>query len=232
MGTVLSSPQDRLAGRRRFSANQNGRPAEALSLLNRRPNEEGVKMRRLLVLLVTVIVLGARPAEAIPLRDIIELSKGGLSDEILLALIDLEKRVYPIDPATLKQLKDAGVSDRVILAVVRSGRTQPEPVAPPVPPAPVVPTHPAPVAPAPAPPPQVVVIDHHDRPAAPAAVAVPVPVYVPVVAYPVQRRWPHPPQQPIAPFSTIGLPHPRFGLSAPPPKPTSDPPYWKQQQQR
>ncbi len=172
-------------------------------------------MRRIVLLLLAVTVLSASPAQAITVRDIIELSKTGLSDEILLAIIDTERKVFPVDPATLKLLKDSGVSERVILAMVKSGRTaQPvEPAAPAPPPAPAV---------EPAPEPRVIVIDHHES--AVREVAVPVPVYVPVY---IPR---HGTSRPIVPFSTIGLPQSRLGLSSPPPKPTSDPPYWKQQQ--
>lgn len=175
-------------------------------------------MRRLVLLLIAVVVLSASPAQAITVRDIIELSKTGLSDEILLAIIETERKVFPVDPTTLKLLKDSGVSERVILAMVKSGRTQPVEQPAPAPPLPV------PVAPAPEP--RVIVIEHHD-PAPPVReVAVPVPVYVPVY---LPR---HGTPQPIVPFSTIGLPHSRLGLSSAPPRPTSDPPYWKQQKQQ
>jgi hypothetical protein len=91
-------------------------------------------MRRFV--LAAVIVLGgaaAASAERMSTRDIIELSKAGLGEEVLLALIDVNRGVYPIDLATLKQLKDAGVSDRVIAALVRSGRETPLPSPEPVP---------------------------------------------------------------------------------------------------
>ena len=182
-------------------------------------------MRRAILVLVTVFALGVAPAEAISVSDIIELSKSGLSDEILLALIDIEKKVFPVDTETLKLLKDSGVSEKVILAMVRSGRTQPVEMSAPLPvaPAPVV---------APEPPePRVVVIDHHEH-SEPRVreVAVPVPVYVPV--YVPRRGHPDHNVPPTAPFSTIGLTQPRMGLRPAPAKPTSDPPYWKQQQQQ
>jgi len=66
--------------------------------------------------------LAAGRAEAVTVRDVIELSKAGLSDSVLLALIDVDRSVYSIDTATLKQLKTAGVSDAVIVAMIRSGR--------------------------------------------------------------------------------------------------------------
>ena len=62
-------------------------------------------------------------AEAITLREIVELTRAGLSDDVLLALIEVDQRVFEIDPDTLKALKDAGVSPRVIVAIVKSGRT-------------------------------------------------------------------------------------------------------------
>jgi hypothetical protein len=62
------------------------------------------------------------PAEALTIRDVIELTKAGISDEVLLALIDVDGGVYASDAETLKALKEAGVSERVMVALVRSGR--------------------------------------------------------------------------------------------------------------
>jgi hypothetical protein len=130
-------------------------------------------LRRTVFALLTAVALSAGRADAVTIRDLIELSKAGLSDPVLLALIEVDRSVFNIDTATLKQLKEAGVSDQVIVALIRSGRQpRPEPVAAP--------------APEPLPrerEPEVIVIDHRDPPApAPAPVAYPVavPVYVPV----------------------------------------------------
>ena len=96
-------------------------------------------MRRLLkvvarlVLVVSAIALFAARAEAVTLREIVELTRAGLSDEVLLALIEIDQRVFPVDPDTLKMLKDAGVSPAVIVAIVKSGRTpKPQPEPPPL----------------------------------------------------------------------------------------------------
>jgi hypothetical protein len=180
-------------------------------------------MRRLVVAIVVVTALGAARAEAITVRELIELSKTGLSDEVLLALIEIESKVFPVDPDTVKALKDAGVSQRVIAAMVRHGRSKP------FEPAPAAPFDTP--APAPAPQPQVVVIDHHDQEvAAVREVPVAVPVYVPIYVRPSRHRdgggTTYVPADVLAP--SIGLSHGRFGLSAAPPKPTSDPPYWQQ----
>src|SRR3954465_9389836 len=65
-------------------------------------------------------------ASALTVRDIVELSRAGLGEETLLALIEVDPSVFPIDTATLKSLKAAGVSERVIVAMVRSARVQPQ----------------------------------------------------------------------------------------------------------
>ena len=130
-------------------------------------------LRRTAFILLTVFALAAGRAEAVTIRDIIELTKAGLSDQVLLALIEVDRGVFAIDSATVKQLKDVGVSEAVIVALIRSGRTprapEPQPVVEPAP------TYQPPVRPEP----EVIVIDHHDAPA-PAPVMVPYPVAVPV----------------------------------------------------
>jgi hypothetical protein len=132
-------------------------------------------MRRLIIVLCTLAALGgsARAAGALTIRDIIELARAGLGEDVILALIEVDRGVYPIDAATLKQLKAAGVGDRVLVALVRSGRE-----APPVPEPP--PQQQEMVGEAPAP--QVVVVDHRDSDERVREVPVPVavPIYVPI----------------------------------------------------
>ena len=141
-------------------------------------------MRRILLAVVTVFALGAGRAEALTIRDVIELSKSGLGDAVLLALIEVDRSVFSIDTATLKQLKAAGVSDPVIVAMIKSGREpMPAPAAAPQPAADPEPQPQPPIQRRPEP--EVIVIDHHDAPApppAPVPVPYPVPVYVPVAA--------------------------------------------------
>lgn len=133
-------------------------------------------MRRILFAFVAVLALAAGRAEAVTIRDVIELSKAGLSESVLLALIEVDRGVFTIDTPTLKQLKDAGVTDAVIVALIRSGRTQPPPQ-----PAPVPETRPEP---------EVIVIEHAAPAAAPAPIAVPYPVAVPVYVTAPSRRFP------------------------------------------
>ena len=139
-------------------------------------------MRRiaLLVAIPLLFILPTR-ADALTVRDIVELTGAGLGEEVLLALIEVDRSVFPIDTATLKRLKAAGVSERVILAMIRSGRTQPavtEPIAVDESASPRVTE------------PQVVVIDHHDAPQV-REVPVAVPVYVPYVVRSVHDESAH-----------------------------------------
>ena len=134
-------------------------------------------MRRIsLLLVVPLICLLASRADALTFRDVIELTHAGLGEDVLLALIDVDRSVFPIDAASIKRLKEEGVSERVILAMVRSGREVP-------PPQDQVPVDsPVPSAPAP----QVVVIDHHEPEVREVPVAVP--VYIPVAVRPSHSR--------------------------------------------
>lgn len=126
--------------------------------------------RSLVAILALVVSLAAGRAEAVTVRDVIELSKAGLGDSVLLALIDVDRSVFAIDAATLKQLKSAGVSDAVIVAMIKSGReTRVEQATPPIVQEPAPITDDQEAAPQPAPPPPV-----------PYPIAVPVPVYVAV----------------------------------------------------
>jgi hypothetical protein len=129
-------------------------------------------MRRLVCVFVAVLAVSSARADALTIRDVVELTRAGLGDEVLLALIEVDPSVFPIDTETLKYLKDAGVSQRVIVAMVRSARTPPPP---PVVPDPFI----SQVEPQ-APPPQVVVIDHYNTERV-REVPVAVPIYVPVV---------------------------------------------------
>ena len=128
-------------------------------------------MRRLVCVFVAVLAISSARADALTIRDVVELTRAGLGDEVLLALIEIDPSVFPIDTETLKYLKDAGVSQRVIVAMVRSARTPPPPVVP----DPFI----SQVEPQ-APQPQVVVIDHYNTERV-REVPVAVPIYIPVV---------------------------------------------------
>jgi hypothetical protein len=139
-------------------------------------------MRRLSIVFAIVLmpVAAAAQPQNVTVRDIIELSRANLGEEALLALIEVNRPVFPVDVATLKALKEAGVPPSVITAMIRSGRPAPQvPAEEPALPAAGIPPQ---VAPAP----PVVVVEHREEPRV-REVAVPVPVYV---AVPVRRVHP------------------------------------------
>jgi hypothetical protein len=157
-------------------------------------------MRRSVLLLLPLLALWPIRADALSVRDLVELSRAGLGDDVLLALIEVDPSVFPIDAATLKAVKAAGVSDRVIVAMVRSSR-------PPAPPLETV----APPEPLAQPPePQVVVIEHHDPPVI-REVQVPYPVYIPVASHAGNRQHARSSGNPAVPVQTLyPLPMPPF----------------------
>ena len=143
-------------------------------------------MRRLSIMAGVAIGLAmlafSSVASALTIHDVIELSKAGVSDEVLLELIHVDHRVYTIDADAVKRMQTGGVSDTVMLAMIRAGRD-------------VAPSGAAEVSasgsgavapPASAPQPQVIVVDHADAQPVTREVEVPVPVPVAVpVAVPV-----------------------------------------------
>jgi hypothetical protein len=68
------------------------------------------------------------PALAVSTRDLIELSKAGLGDDVLVALIEADGTVFNLDAPKILELRDAGVSERVITAMLRNA-TRPAPDA-------------------------------------------------------------------------------------------------------
>ena len=131
-------------------------------------------MRPLLLVGLLIFAPAFANAQTLTTRDIVALTQAGLGEEVLLALIEVHRPVFPVDADTMKMLKDAGVRKSVIVAMVKSGRQVPQIES--------VPEPEAVISGAVAPPPQVVVIEHAREEPRVREVAVPVavPVYVPV----------------------------------------------------
>lgn len=141
-------------------------------------------MRRLfsILLLVALPASAAGQGSLLTVRDIVDLTKAGLGDEALIALIEVNRPVFPVDVDTLKRLKASGVAPSVIVAMIKSGREAPPPPPPPLAVEVPVVSDPEPLLP----PPTVVVVEHHERVR---EVPVAVPVYV---AVPTHRIVDHP----------------------------------------
>lgn len=122
-------------------------------------------LRRLLIA-AALVLAAALPAQAVTLRDLVDLSKSGLSDEILIALVEAERSVFHLNAADVQELKRQGLSDRVLLHLLQTPAIREEAARA---------EAPAYAAEPRAPSPQVVVIDRVET------IAVPVylPIYVP-----------------------------------------------------
>jgi len=73
-------------------------------------------------LLTLVTLLAPAAAGAVTIRDIIELTKAGLSDAVLTAVIDADRTIFTLDARQILELKEAGVSETVLLKMLRTRR--------------------------------------------------------------------------------------------------------------
>jgi hypothetical protein len=64
------------------------------------------------------------PAFAVTVDEIVGLAHAGVTDAIILALIDRDKTIFTIDPTQILKLQRDGVSEPVILAMLKSGRAE------------------------------------------------------------------------------------------------------------
>jgi hypothetical protein len=83
-------------------------------------------MRAVLSFLV-VLALTPATASAVSTQEIVALSNSGVSDEVILALIERDNTIFTLEPEQLVALKRQGVSQAVVLAMLRSGRQPPTP---------------------------------------------------------------------------------------------------------
>ena len=82
-------------------------------------------MRPLLWLpLVVVLACIPVPASAVTVDQVVALAHAGVTDAVILALIDRDKTIFAIEPEQLVTLQRGGLSDAVILAMLRSGREE------------------------------------------------------------------------------------------------------------
>lgn len=77
-----------------------------------------------LTLALAGLVAVASPVLAVSTHDLVELSRAGLSDDVLVALIEADHTVFNLDAPRILDLCAQGLSERVITAMLRSGRSQ------------------------------------------------------------------------------------------------------------
>ena len=86
---------------------------------------------------VLVLALVPATASAVTVQEIVSLTKAGVSEPVILALIERDKNIFTITPEQLVALQKEGLTDAVLLAMLRSGRQEPplQQPASPLPPA-------------------------------------------------------------------------------------------------
>src|SRR5262245_58495964 len=82
--------------------------------------------RIVLAAVVAASVLVPDIASAGTIDQIVALARAGVTDAVIIALIDRDKTIFSIEPDQLLALKSAGVSEPVILAMLKSGREEGE----------------------------------------------------------------------------------------------------------
>jgi WXXGXW repeat (2 copies) len=137
---------------------------------------------RILPTIVTTLVLfavGFARAQSPPpsVADIKMLAKGGISEEVILSQIRNSHAIYRLSTADILDLKDSGVSEKVIDFMINTANTSPMPHAPTVSPTP---------PPPPSPPQEVVVGAQPPPPIVEQVVVSPGPEYVWIAGY---WRW-------------------------------------------
>jgi len=68
-------------------------------------------------------------ASAVTIDQIVAMSKAGVSDSAIIAMIERDRTVFALDPAQLVELQQAGVSGPVTVAMIRTGNAQQPPDA-------------------------------------------------------------------------------------------------------
>jgi hypothetical protein len=79
-------------------------------------------VRRILTLAVVIGLAAPPAASAVSLTDLVELTRAGLSDDVIVALIQTDRTIYDLDATTVLDLKRSGVSDAVVKALLANGR--------------------------------------------------------------------------------------------------------------
>jgi hypothetical protein len=88
---------------------------------------------RVVMIVATVLLFAPLKAHAITVDDIVALSKAGVAESVLIAVIDADQTVFTLTPQQIIELKRAGVADSVVTRMVltaRDNETRPRDEAP------------------------------------------------------------------------------------------------------
>jgi hypothetical protein len=77
---------------------------------------------RWLLLVLALAACTPTPASAVTLAEVVVLSKSGVSEPVILALIERDQTLFSMSPDQLVKLQREGLSDTILLALLKSGR--------------------------------------------------------------------------------------------------------------
>jgi len=83
-----------------------------------------ISRKTLLAAALIAATLLPSTASAVTIDEILGLARAGVTDAIILALIDRDKTVFAIEPEQIVKLQKDGLSEAVILAMLKSGREE------------------------------------------------------------------------------------------------------------
>jgi hypothetical protein len=88
------------------------------------PGMRGILKKLVLAGVILLGTLMPAAASAVTLDEIVGLARAGVTDAIILALLDRDKTVFAIEPEQIVKLQRDGLSEAVILALLKSGRDE------------------------------------------------------------------------------------------------------------
>src|SRR5690349_12631477 len=84
---------------------------------------------RAIVCAVALMLTLPGVARAVTVEDVVALSKAGVADSVLVAVIDADRTIFTLSPQQIIDLRNAGVSNAVLVKMLGSAREFGEPPA-------------------------------------------------------------------------------------------------------
>jgi hypothetical protein len=81
-----------------------------------------------IISIIAALACGAVPASAVTLDQVLSLKKAGVTDAVVLALIERDHTVFTIQPEQVVELQRLGLSEALIIAMLKSGQAGDEAV--------------------------------------------------------------------------------------------------------
>lgn len=81
-----------------------------------------IRLVRPMFAVALLVAVSATPASAVTIRDLLNLKAAGLSDDILIALIETDGSIFRLSADDIISLHKQGLSERVILAMIDTAR--------------------------------------------------------------------------------------------------------------